>query len=78
MYKFLFREPVQYDLQLPAPSEDYVEVVIPLHKDTPSLKFKEKVIGTISDGNSGDVTFKKRKFAGSFKRNARQRTADDD
>ena len=72
------REPVEYDLQLPEQSENTVEVVIPIHKDEPSLKFKEKIIGQLSDTEPGEVTFKKRKNAGSFKKNARQRFTDDE
>lgn len=71
-------EPVDYDLQLPSPSENAVEIVIPIHKDECTLKFKEKIIGQLSDTEPGEVTFKKRKLAGSFKKNARQRTTDDD
>ncbi|KAF8782314.1 hypothetical protein HNY73_012613 [Argiope bruennichi] len=73
-------EPVEIDLQLPKPNEDLVEVVIPVAKDEPKLKFKEKVVGQIENSDPSEgVTFKKRKFAGSSaKRNARQRNLDDD
>ncbi|XP_015924522.1 WW domain-binding protein 4 [Parasteatoda tepidariorum] len=72
-------EPEEIDLQLPKPSEDLVEVVIPIATDEPKLKIKEKVIGNLTDiDSSEEVTFKKRKFLGSSKRNTRQRTDDDD
>ncbi|KFM65081.1 WW domain-binding protein 4, partial [Stegodyphus mimosarum] len=74
------KEPVQYDLELPKLPENYVEVAIPVVKDEePRLKFKEKTIGQLCDGDSNEeVTFKKRKFNSSCKKNARQRTIDDD
>lgn len=69
---------MEYDLQLPEQSENTVEVVIPIHKEESSLKFKEKVVGSLSDTEPGSVTFKKRKNAGALKKNARQRFTDDD
>ncbi|GFY49280.1 WW domain-binding protein 4 [Trichonephila inaurata madagascariensis] len=74
------KEPVEIDLQLPKPSENIVEVVIPLSKDNTSLKFKEKIVGHLEDTDPSEtVTFKKRKFFGlSGKRNTRQRNLDDD
>lgn len=73
-----YRVPVEYDLQLPEQSENTVEVVIPIHKEESSLKFKEKVVGSLSDTEPGSVTFKKRKNTGALKKNARQRFTDDD
>ncbi|GBM08063.1 WW domain-binding protein 4 [Araneus ventricosus] len=74
------KEPVKIDLQLPKPSEDLIEIVIPVVKDEPKLKFSEKIVGKLEDTDPSEgVTFKKRKFAGSSaKRNARQRNLDDD
>ncbi|XP_035232724.1 WW domain-binding protein 4-like [Stegodyphus dumicola] len=74
------KKPVQYDLELPKLPENYIEVAIPVVKDEePRLKFKEKTIGQLSDMDSNEeVTFKKRKFNSSCKKNARQRTVDDD
>ncbi|GFU24516.1 WW domain-binding protein 4, partial [Nephila pilipes] len=73
-------EPEEIDLQLPKPSENVEEIVIPLSKDNSSLKFKEKIVGHLEDTDpSESVAFKKRKFAGSSgKRNTRQRNLDDD
>ncbi|CAL1288442.1 unnamed protein product [Larinioides sclopetarius] len=71
---------VEIDLQLPKPSEDLIEVIIPVAKDEPKLKITEKIVGQLVDIDSSEgVTFKKRKFGGSSaKRNARQRNLDDD
>ncbi|KAG8191211.1 hypothetical protein JTE90_021947 [Oedothorax gibbosus] len=72
------KEPEEYDLQLPKPSEDIVEMVIPVARDEPRLKIREKVVGSLAGTDpSEEVTFKKRKFKSNFKRNARQRTDDD-
>lgn len=71
-------EPVEYDYQLPKQPENTLEVVIPIYREEKSLKFKEKVVGKLSDDESGVVTFKKRKFTGSSRKNVRQRIADDD
>lgn len=79
LYQYLFREPEEYDYQLPKPSEDIVEIVIPIARDEPKLKIREKVIGQLAGTDpSEEVTFKKRKVNSSFKRNARQRFTDDD
>ncbi|XP_054724369.1 WW domain-binding protein 4-like [Uloborus diversus] len=72
-------EPVEIDLQLPKPSENIIEVVIPVARDEPKMKFKEKTIGKLEDTDcQEDVVFKKRKFNFGSKKNARQRTNDDD
>ncbi|GIY29954.1 WW domain-binding protein 4 [Caerostris extrusa] len=73
------KEPEYVDLQLPKPSEDIVEVVIPVAKDEPKLRLKEKVIGQLTDTDPTEkVAFKKRKFASSASRNTRQRFTEDD
>lgn len=63
------------DWQLPA-QEYYEEPPVQYEPEEPVKEFKEKVVDSLG-GNSGQASFKKRKFAGAAKRNVRQRLDDD-